>query len=115
MSIIVKALPEVRLYLSELIKILFEKDYFSFEDDAIDYVTDLISSIEKDLPLKVRKKAPKYFHRYGKDLYYSSFRKNRETTWYVFYTIYYDKEIKTETFLIRFISNNHVIANYITD
>jgi hypothetical protein len=110
MSIIVKALPEVRLYLSDLIRILFEKEYFSFEDNAIEYVTDLVSEIEMDLPFKVRKQAPEYFLRYGKDLYYSSFRKNRETTWYVFYTIHHDEDLGTEVFLIRYISNNHVIS-----
>lgn len=54
MSFIVKALPEVRLYLSDLIRILYEKEYFSFEDNAIEYVTDLVSRIEKDLPFKVK-------------------------------------------------------------
>lgn len=109
------ALPEVRLYLTDLIRILIEKEYFSFEDNAIEYVTDLVSEIEKDLPNKVKKPAPTLFQRYGKDLYYSSFRKNRETIWYVFYTIHYDQLIDTATFLVRFISNNHVIAHHLSD
>lgn len=113
MSFIVKALPEVRLYLSDLIRILYEKEYFSFEDNAIEYVTDLVSRIEKDLPFKVKKPAPESFLRYGENLYYSSFRKNRETIWYVFFTVHYDEENDTEIHLIRYISNNHVIAQYL--
>ncbi len=113
MSFIVKALPEVRLYLSDLIRILYEKEYFSFEDNAIEYVTDLVSRIEKDLPFKVKKPAPESFLRYGESLYYSSFRKNRETIWYVFFTVHYDEENDTEIYLIRYISNNHVIAQYL--
>lgn len=107
------ALPEVRFNLSDLIRILYEKQYFSFEDNAIEYVTDLVFEIKKDLPFKTRKPAPPFFSRYGKDMYYSGFRKNRETIWYVFYTIHYDEMFDTETFLIRYISNNHVIARYL--
>lgn len=64
----VLALPEVRDYFSELIRVLYEKDYFSFESDAIAYVTDLFSDIEQNLPTKPRKPAPFYFERYGKDM-----------------------------------------------
>ena len=110
MSIFVKALPEVRIYLSDLIRILFENEYFSFEDNAIEYVTDLVYEIETGLPFKTRKPAPNYFNRYGENMFYSSFRKNRETTWYVFYTIHYDEGLDSTTFLIRYISNNHVIG-----
>ena len=41
MKSIVLALPEVRSYFAELMQILFDKGYFSFESDAIEYVTDL--------------------------------------------------------------------------
>lgn len=107
------ALPEVRLYLSELIQILYKEEYFSFEDSAIEYVTDLIADIEKNLPLRVRKPAPDFFRKYGDNLFYSSFRKNRQTTWYVFFTIHYDEVMDKQTYLIRFISNNHVVAKYL--
>ena len=33
--------------------------------------------------------------------------------WYIFYTIHYDELFDTKTFLIRYISNNHVIAKYL--
>ena len=35
-------LPEVRQYLKELQEILFEKEYFGFEEAAVQYVRDLI-------------------------------------------------------------------------
>lgn len=71
----VLALPEVRDYFSDLIRILYEKDYFGFESDAIEYVTDLFSDIEQNLPAKPRKPAPPYFEKFGKDLFYTTFRK----------------------------------------
>ena len=42
---------------------------------------------------------------------YASFRKNKETQWYVFFNTYrQDGEI---IYLIRYISNNHVIAQFL--
>jgi len=108
----VLALPEVRDYFSELIRVLYEKDYFSFESDAIAYVTDLFSDIEQNLPTKPRKPAPSYFERYGKDMFYTSFKKNKHTEWFVFFNIYTDSLLDIRTFLIRYVSNNHVIARY---
>lgn len=35
-------LPEVRTYFRELSEILFQKDYFGFEEYAINYVRELI-------------------------------------------------------------------------
>lgn len=108
----VLALPEVRDYFSELIRVLYEKDYFSFESDAIAYVTDLFSDIEQNLPTKTRKPVPSYFERYGKDMFYTSFKKNKHTQWFVFFNIYTDSLLDIRTFLIRYVSNNHVIARY---
>ena len=65
----VLALPEVRDYFSDLIRILYEKDYFGFESDAIEYVTDLFSDIEQNLPAKPRKPAPPYFEKFGKGMF----------------------------------------------
>ena len=84
-------LPEVRLYFQELQDILFEKEYFGFEESAVQYVRDLILDIEKNLPTKVSKTAPSYFNRYGKNLRYSSFRKNHNTQWYAFFNRYRER------------------------
>jgi len=109
----VLALPEVRSYFAELMQILYDKSYFSFEANAIEYVTDLFADIEQNLPTKSKKPAPAYFEKYGKNLYYASFRKSKHTQWYVFFTIHTDTFSDTQTFLIRYVSNNHMISQYL--
>ena len=105
------ALPEVREYLMELINILYEKEYFGFEENAQKYVEELFFDIKTNLPLKLKKPAPPYFDRYGKKMLYATFQKNKATQWYVFFNVYQkDGEI---TFIIRYISNNHVTAQYL--
>lgn len=105
------ALQEVRKYLMELIHTLYEKEYFGFEENAQKYVEELFFDIKTNLPMKLKKPAPAYFERYGKKMLYSTFRKNKTTQWYVFFNVYQkDDEI---TFVIRYISNNHVIAQYL--
>lgn len=104
-------LPEIRMYFQELQDILFEKEYFGFEESAVQYVRDLIFDIEATLPERVSKIAPPYFNRYGKELRYASFRKNRNTQWYVFFNKY--RENGEVIYLVRYISNNHMIAQYL--
>ena len=107
----VETIPEVKEYLNNLVTILYEKKYFGFEDFAIDYVDELLNDILTTLPLRPSKPAPKRFNRYGEDMEYASFRKNRQTTWYVFFETYEDNE--EITYLVRYISNNHVIAKHL--
>ena len=104
-------LPEVRQYLQELEDILFEKEYFAYEDSAVQYVRELIWDIENTLPLRASKTAPSYFNRYGKGMHYAMFRKSKVTQWYAFFTKY--KEKGETIYLVRYISNNHVIARYL--
>lgn len=104
-------LPEVRQYFQELEATLFEKEYFSFEDSAVQYVRDLVLEIEKTLPTRTSKAAPPFFHRYGKKMKYAMFRKSKTTQWYAFFTKYH---VKGEViYVVRYISNNHVIAKYL--
>ena len=109
----VKATQAVSKYFNNLIDILYENDYFGFEEDAIRYVTDLFEDIKTNLPTKTRKPAPEYFMKFAKDLYYAKFKTNRHTMWYVFFTIHYDKFSKMQTLLIRYVSNNHMISQYL--
>lgn len=109
----VLALPEVRSYFTELMQILYNEGYFSFEENAIEYVTDLFADIEQNLPTKSRKPAPTYYERYGKNLYYACFRKSRRTQWYVFFTIHTDAFSDTQTFLIKYVSNNHMASQHL--
>ena len=105
-------LPEVEDYLYELTEILYDKEYFGFKESAIEYVTDLEYDIRTNLPYKIKRPAPTFFDKYGKKMLYSTFQKNRATQWYVFFNIY---ESKGELiYLVRYISNNHVIAQYLS-
>ena len=47
----VVALPEVREYLMELINILYEKEYFGFEENAQKYVEELFFDVSCPRPL----------------------------------------------------------------
>ncbi|OAV74887.1 hypothetical protein Barb7_01552 [Bacteroidales bacterium Barb7] len=107
----VVVLPEVRLYFKELAQILYEKDYFGYEEAALKYVEDLFNDIKTTLPLRYKKQAPPYFERYGKQMFYTVFRKSKNTQWYVFFNIY--KECGETVYLVRFVSNNHVISHYL--
>ena len=62
-------LPEVLDYLEKLVIILYEKEYFGFLESSSSYVNELIDSIETNLPLRPSKPAPKYFDKYGKNIY----------------------------------------------
>jgi len=104
-------IPEVRQYFYELQYILYEKDYFSFYEDAERYVEELIADIKKNLPAKLKRKAPKHFtDRHGKGLYYAVFPKSKHTHWYAFFRIYrHDGELYYQ---VRHIENNHTAAQY---
>ena len=104
-------LPEIREYLKELSYLLYEKHYFSFLDSAENYMEELIFNVETTLHVRQKRNAPPHFNKYGKDMYYSSFRKNKNTEWYVFFNVY--QEQGETIYLVRFISNNHVSVQYL--
>ncbi|MDR0792501.1 MAG: hypothetical protein LBE82_04270 [Chitinophagaceae bacterium] len=107
----VLATAEVIEYLNNLITILFEKEYFSYEENAIRYVKELFDEIEKDLPNRSKKPAPKHFDKYGTGMYYAVFKKNKRTSWYAFFRIYRkDGEIY---FQVRHVENNHTAAHFL--
>ncbi len=104
-------LPEVEDYLIELSELLHENDYFGFKENAVRYISELVLEIETSLPKKTKKTAPAYFDRFGKGMLYSTFRKNKNTQWFVFFSTY---EIKNElVYLICYISNNHVDSHHL--
>ena len=104
-------LPDVLLYLEELSHKLYFNHYLGFEESAREYVDELIDFIRDELPHLHRKAAPRYFDKYGQDMDYVTFRKNKHTHWYVFFNEY---EVDGEVvFQIRHITNNHVIAQYL--
>jgi len=109
----VETIPEVKQYLNDLITILFEKEYFGFEENAKKYVDELLNDIITNLPTQLKREAPKYFtDRYGEGLYYSVFSKSKRTQWYVFFRIY--RKDKSLYYQVRYIANNHTIAQFLT-
>ena len=104
-------LPEVIDYFSNLAIILYEKGYFSFEETALNYVLELYDDIIATLPIRLHKPAPNYFDRYGENMKYAVFNKNKHTTWYVFFKIYNKNGEKI--FLVRYVANNHTVAHHI--
>jgi len=104
-------LPKVLDYLENLVIILYEKGYFSFPETSRNYVKELLVDVKMNLPTKLHRPAPKHFDKYGKGMKYASFRKNKHTTWYVFFKIYEKNE--EINYLVRYIANNHVIAQYL--
>lgn len=102
-------LPEVSQQFVELTEVLFDMGYMSFIDEAVSYSEDLFHDIKNNLHVKVSRKSPEYFNRYGINMRYSSFSKNKNTIWYVFFNVY---EVNGETiYLVRYMSNNHVIGH----
>jgi hypothetical protein len=103
--------PEVQEYYDKLETILYKKGYFSFKESSKKYVKDLIDDIEITLPIRVQKPAPQYFDRFGKNMKYAAFKKNKTTTWYVFFKTY--EENGETVYLVRYIANNHTVAQYL--
>jgi len=104
-------LPEVVDQFLELAEILYDGGYLGFRDAAREYAEQLFRDIQTNLPIKVKKGAPAYFERYGTDLFYSIFPRNKQTIWYVFYSVHdVDGEMM---FLVRYLTNNHVIAHHL--
>ncbi|MDO5665833.1 MAG: hypothetical protein Q4G63_11340 [Bacteroidia bacterium] len=77
--------PEVEDYLFELSETLYKKGYFGFKDSAVAYVRNLVLEIKNTLPISTKRPAPPYFERYRKNLYYASFRTNKNSQWYAFF------------------------------
>ena len=102
---IVLFLPEVQEYYNHLEQILYENGYFSFSDSSKKYVKELIEDIKLNLPTKRHKPAPNYFEKYGRDMQYAVFKKNKHTSWYIFFTVY--RKNGEEIYLIRYIATNH--------
>lgn len=93
--------------LNELVKVLYEDGYFGFKESAFQYVDDIYDFVEYDIAKSPKKKAPVYFDKYGKDMSYIAYKRNENTTWYVFFN-YAD-----DVYSIRFIGNNHNVGQYL--
>ena len=105
-------LPEILDYFNDLTTLLYKKDYFGFEESALNYVDNLVDNIKSTLDIRTHKAAPNYFNRYGKNLNFASFRTNKNTEWYVFFNI---AKFRGEyVYVVRYITNNHVSAHLLS-
>ena len=93
-------------YLNELIDILYYKEYFGYKESAYDYVDWILEQIESSIDEKVKRPAPKYFDRYKQGLFYVIYKRNSNTSWYIFF------QKREDTYLIFYIGNNHNCAQY---
>jgi len=94
--------------LDELNFILFKKNYFSYEENAQQYVIDIYNSIEEFIALKRKRKTPKNLVYYGR--YYITINLNRRTTWYIFF------DLLDDVYRVNYITNNHIEdAGFISD
>lgn len=104
-------LPEVIDYFLELASVIYEKGYFGLEENAINYTKKLFEEIRDNLPKKHKKIAPEYFDKYKEGMFYAVFKRNKNTSWYVFFNIYHTKE--ETVYFVRYVSNNHMISQYL--
>lgn len=91
--------PTVIQALKKLVWILYNEEYFGFEEDAHKYVDKLRKAIHKDLPNLPHHSTPPELQKYGS--YYVKLKGNKRTMWYVFF----DK--KGHRYVVEFITNNY--------
>ena len=103
--------PKVYEYLENLVNILYENEYFGHKDSARQYVDDLYNNIIMNLSICLKKPAPTYFDKYGKNMEYAVFKRNKQTHWYIFFRVY--RKNGEDIYQIRYIGNNHAIAQYL--
>jgi hypothetical protein len=96
---------DVESYLFDLIETLYYKNYFSFYENAEQYVFALIEDIQQNIAIKTKHLSPPRFRKYG--THYITYHPNKHTTWYIFF------KFKGDRFLIGYITNNHISAQHI--
>ena len=102
----VKYSPNVLFELEELFVVLIDKGYFSYYEQANDYVSGLINYIDNNISSLPKYRAPDNFKVYGASLHYIFYRRSQHTTWYIMF------EIIGDTYYIKHITNNHVVGHF---
>lgn len=92
-------MPEVELFINDLIDILFQQEYFGFEEDAQKYAFKIVDFIENAIFTFPPKIAPIQLQKLGSN--YIFYKPNQNTTWFIFY------ELSQNKYLITKIINNH--------
>jgi hypothetical protein len=90
----------VKIYLDELVIILYKDEYFSFLADAEDYVVRIVDQITNDLKKIRHFDTPKQYRFFGK--YYIKIKGGNRTKWAIFFDKFENK------ILIEHITNSHM-------
>ena len=88
---------------------MYEKGYFGFYESGCEYVDRMVDDINANIRIKLTKKAPPYFNKYGRNLTYISYIPNNQNTWYIFFNV------DDNRYLIRYITNNHVSGHLLSE
>lgn len=90
---------DVKFFLSELIDILFENQYFGFKEDAKNYVQEIIFYINNHNFKTGVSESPVALRKFG--FKFIKYKANPQTAWYIFF------DQKGEKYLVNYIINNH--------
>ena len=93
--------PKVIIYLDDLVRILYKKEYFGFIESAEDFVSKIYDILDENIKLSTHKTTPqklKYL-----EYNYIFYKSNKRTTWYIFF------EKKNINYLVTGIINNHCV------
>ena len=86
-------------YFDDLVYTLFSEKYFSFEENAQNYVDKIVNYIIREIDSFPHKTTPKKLKYLGS--FYIFYKANKRTTWYVFF------EKKRGQYLVTSILNNY--------
>jgi hypothetical protein len=100
----------VKVKFFELIDTLYQKEYFSFLDEAKEYVSEIEMYFKTEIPhlyqLGLSKRAMPYFEKYGGSLFFVAYRRTKSrTTWYAFFEVFNENYFKVV----------HITNNYVKD
>lgn len=90
---------EVEEFFNSLVSELYDKNYFSSLEYAIDYKERIILFIKNSIDLFPARKTPKKLQSFGS--YYIFYNTNHNTCWYIFFERFDNKFLNTQ------ITNNH--------
>lgn len=86
-------------FFEELVFVLFEKDYFTFEENAVEYVANIVNFSKHIIPKNIHKTSPSTLRKYGS--HYIIYQANNNTSWYIFF------EKNSNRYIVTAIFNNH--------
>jgi len=99
-------LPQVEIFLNDLVDTLFEQEYFGFQNDAEIYMKKIKIFIQEKISIFPSKETPEVLKKFGEK--YVTYKANSRTTWYIFFSQ------EEDFYFIKFITNNHtdLIQNF---